>query len=160
MAITSEPEAHSAEDFENVGFAPIKFPRTRRGFLLAGVELFRAVANTSPDRPALRLAALGSMAREQLAEISPAVTPGCNPSLRDGMVWGQPASAEAPIPLLAATGPCLCVFNAMNGMTTLEEIAGQVAIQNGWSDDRAFAFTRGVFLHLVGLRVCIPATRG
>jgi hypothetical protein len=43
-----------------------------------------------------------------------------------------------------------------DGRTPLREIAEGVRAVSGWEPERAFAYVRGVFLHLVTLGVCVP----
>lgn len=150
-----ERDERTPERFEGTGYAPVRFPRARRELLPAAVEWWRA--RSDPERrPAFRLSELGTMPDEELADMTPAIARGCEISVRDGTVWGRPAGSDTPVPLLGTTPPELCVFNAMNGRWTIGEIAASVAADTGWPSGRAFAFTRGVFLHLVRLRVCAP----
>jgi hypothetical protein len=54
-------------------------------------------------------------------------------------------------------GPAFsAVIERMDGRSTLREIAGRLAAETGWNADHAFAFTRGVFLHLVSEGNCLP----
>jgi hypothetical protein len=142
--------------FEQTGYAPLTFPRSRRELLPAALEWWHARSEASGVRPAFRLSELGTMADDELSELTPAIVSGCQISVRDGVVWGRPPGSGAPAALLETTAAGLCAFNAMDGRTTLAEIAHAVAAETGWGRERAFAFTRGLFLHLVRLRVCVP----
>lgn len=146
-----------AERFERTGYAPLTFPRARRDLLPAAVEWYRARSDATEARPAFRLSKLGTMPDDELADMTPAIAPGSQISVRDGMVWGRAPGSDTPAALLPATSPGLDAFNAMNGSSTLGEIAASVAAETDWPPRRAFAFTRGLFLHLVSLRVCVPA---
>ncbi len=48
----------------------------------------------------------------------------------------------------------------MNGYTPLLTIGEGLAEAMGWPPERGFAFARGLFLHLVQLRVCAIANPG
>jgi hypothetical protein len=150
--------AEQIETVERIGDGHLEFRFSRRQVLSELVEWSRVVA-TSPAKPARKLTDLADLDVEQWAAMRPRITPGCTISSREGRVWAQPLGATDRIPLLPASGPGLCVFNAINGTTTVAEIADLVAAETGWSDDQAFEFCRSTVLHLVGLRVCIPATR-
>jgi hypothetical protein len=143
--------------FERTGYEPLTFPRSRRELLPAALEWWRARSEASGTRPAFRLSELGTMADDEISELTPAIVPGCEISVRDGVVWGRPRGSGAPTALLETTTAGLCAFNAMDGRTPLAEIVLAVAAETGWAPGRAFAFTRGLFLHLVRLRVCVPA---
>lgn len=145
------------EGFEQTVYEPLTFPRSRRELLPAALEWLHARSEASAERPAFRLSELGTMADQELSELTPAIVPGCEISVRDGIVWGRPPGSAAPAALLETTAAGLCAFNAMDGRTPLAEIVLAVAAETGWARDRAFAFTRGLFLHLVRLRVGIPA---
>lgn len=48
------------------------------------------------------------------------------------------------------------VVRAMDGRSTLRDIAARLAAGTGWDACLAFAFARGVFLHLVSAGHCLP----
>jgi hypothetical protein len=147
----------TSDRFEQTGYAPLTFPRSRRELFPAALEWWRARSEASGVRPAFRLSELGTMADDELSELTPEILPGCEISVRDGVVWGRPPGSGAPVALLETTAAGLCAFNAMDGRTTLAEIVLAVSAETGWARLQAFAFARGLFLHLVRLRVCIPA---
>jgi hypothetical protein len=137
----------------------LRFNFTRRGLLSEASTWLKVAAETTPERPARRLVDLGAMADPELAAIRPRIVPGCTISVERGRVLARPAGTVDPIPLMATAGPSLTVFNAVNGMTTVAQMAARVAAETGWDDAEAFAFCRKTILHLVGLRVCIPADK-
>jgi hypothetical protein len=49
------------------------------------------------------------------------------------------------------------ILAQFDGQNSLACIARRLALALGWERSRAFAFTRGFFLRLVKLRVCVPA---
>ncbi len=137
----------------------LRFRFTRRQLLSEAVTWLQVTAEATPERPARRLGDLRTMADAELASIRPRIVPGCAITVDDGWVLAHPAGTGEPIPLTATSGPSLTVFNAINGMTTIAQIARRVATETGWADAEAFAFCRNTILHLVGLRVCIPADK-
>jgi len=157
MDTMDDPAETSQERLEQTGYAPLTFPRARRELLPAALEWWHARSGATGARPAFRLSELGTMPDDELLELTPAIVPGCEISVRGGTVWGRAPGSGSPTALLETTSAGLCVFNAMNGRTTLAEIVLAVAAETGWPRPRAFAFARGLFLHLVSLRVCVPA---
>ena len=145
----------SPDRFQQTGYAPLTFPRSRRELVPAALEWWRARSDATGTRPAFLLSELGTMAEDDLSELTPAIVGEI--SVRDGTVWGCAPGSEVGVPLLETTAAGLCAFNAMDGRTTLAEIVPVVIAETGWRRERAFAFTRGLFLHLVRLRVCVPA---
>jgi hypothetical protein len=143
------------ERYDLVGRDRVRFTLSRRGLARATIEWFRA-SSVAGELPALALGELGTLPDKELAELTPAIVPGCGISVLEGAVWGLPPGSETPVRLLATTRSGLRAFNAMDGRTNIREIARLVAAETGWPHDRAFAFARGLFLHLVGLRVCTP----
>ncbi len=139
----------------------LRFRFTRRQLLSEAVTWLQVTAEATPDRPARRLGDLRTLADAELATIRPRIAPGCAITVNHGWVLARPAGAGAgeAIPLTSTSGPTLTVFNAINGMTTIAQIAARVAAETGWADADAFAFCRNTILHFVGLRVCIPADK-
>ena len=45
----------------------------------------------------------------------------------------------------------------MDGNRTVKEVAAQLGRITAWDEHRAFQYTRGVFLHLVARRWCVPS---
>lgn len=157
MGDTAERPTDRPEAFERIEYAALRIPLTRREAMSAPLEWLRARSGDAEGRPALPLAPLGTMPDEELADLTPAIAPGCEILVREGAVWARRPGLAVPVRILAMTPSGLCAFNAMNGATTVGEIAGAVAAETGWPHDRAFAFARGLFLYLVSLRVCVPA---
>lgn len=156
MAIASLPPATVSEPPVD---GRLRFGFTRRQLLSEAVTWFQVTAQATPERPTRRLVDLGAMTDAELAAIRPRIAPGCTITVERGQVLARPVGSREPVPLMAASGPSLTVFNAINGMTTIAHMAGRVADETGWAEAEALAFCRDTFLQLVGLRVCVPADK-
>ena len=106
---------------------------------------------------AYKLADLGDLPDEQLAEVIPQIVSGCEILVRDGFVWGRSPSAHRPIQLFPLGSPVVTAFNQFNGRTPLGEASVRLAQMLGWDAARSFAYARGLFLCLVMVGICRPA---
>lgn len=89
-------------------------------------------------------------------EFIPRILPGCQIEIRGDEVWGRLenwTSANFLFQMDLLTSFC---FNQVNGQNTLKSIAESVVKETGLPFERAFAFTRGIFLTLVRAGVCLP----
>lgn len=105
---------------------------------------------------AMRLSELGIWPDERLEALTPMIIPGAEITVKEGLVYGKPPGQKKPWSLFQLDSPALTVYNLINGMTTLLEIADALSHATGWEQDRSFAYTRGTFLFLVLAGVCIP----
>ena len=141
----------------------ITFPRrdlvfqlTRRGlFQQAALEL---AVSKGEQRGGVghSLSRLGSLPDADLAGLVPGIIPGSRITVAKGWVWGQSPEMTQPYRLFTPDPATLCAFNGLNGRTSLQTIADQLSTTMSWEMAHAFAFSRGLFLHLVQLRLCLP----
>jgi hypothetical protein len=143
------------------------FPRKELRFVLSRRQLFTdlimqalVMVGEADGGMGFRLSQLGSLPDAELAHLVPAIRPDCAITSTDEFVWGKLPDEPQAIPLFPRQPATLCAFNAMNGRTALGAIGRKLAHEMGWEPERGYAFTRGLFLHLVQLRVCVIADAG
>lgn len=145
-----------SSDFESFPQRELIFQLSRRelfGFL--HIE-YQVNQDEAKGIPGYRLADLGNAPDEYLAQIVPVILPDCVITVADGWVWGHPSSLPEPTRLFPLHEPITTAFNLINGLHDLGTISLQMATQTNWSNEQAFSFVRGLFLHLVQRRVCAP----
>jgi len=145
------------QSFENFPRKYLQFKFSRRGLFGLAKQQYIVTEGESLGGVGFKLSQLGSLPDEELAHIAPRIVPECRISTGDGFIWGALPKSQPPIKLFTRDLDTLAAFNLMNGLTPLGEIGALLAQQLGWEEARAFAFARGLFLHLVKLRVSIPA---
>jgi hypothetical protein len=140
-----------------------KFPRGRLAMQIPRRRLWSALVTEmqvsvgkSEGGRAWKLEALGDWTDTQLAGVVPVMINGCQITIKEGFVWGQPPEASDPAQLFPLKTPAMAAFNRMNGEITLGENARSLGRETGWDDQRSFAYVRGLFLWLVLARVCFP----
>lgn len=129
---------------------------SRRQFfetMAAELELFAWRAQGSN---AVKIPSLGSMLDSELAEIIPRVIPGVGFEIRGEAIWATPPHKTKPLLLLPSEKLILFTFNLINGQNNLTQIALDLSNYSALPFERAFAFTRGLFLTLVKHGVCLP----
>jgi len=144
-------------------FAFDKFPRgflafgvSRRQFLPTLVNDFLVSCDKTDGRPTYKLSDLGTWEDDKLAVVIPRVVKGCEISVEDGFVWGQPPKTIQPVKLFPIDSPARVAFNNINGTISIWGISEEVRLAAGWDDERSFSYVRGLFLWLVLTRVCQP----
>ena len=136
-------------------------PRGSLSFSFTRRELFRSLPSqghrrrSEDDSPAYRLTALGALADEELAGITPVLMAGCRLSISDGMVWGQAPRDQVQRSVCAAEPANLLILRAIDGRTDLGTIAEQVE-QTMHLSERSFAHVRDLFLRLVLAHMATP----
>jgi len=130
---------------------------TRRQFWRALLQELFVVSGSARGGQGAALANLGSLPTAQLAQMHPKVNPDCRISTEDDNVWAQSEKTGARGKLFAATRENLLAFNRFDGQHTIGEIGRLVAAELGWTEDRAFALVRDLFLSLASRAVCVPA---
>lgn len=134
----------------------LNFRYDRRGLLSHLASSLEAVEGREQGKQAFSLAELGEWPDGDLAELKPALVPGCRITLEGGFVCGQPPGEKTARRLFPQNTPAQVAFDAFDGQTYLDDIAAEVAAATGWDAARAFAYTRGLFLTLVLAGVCQP----
>lgn len=150
------PEAAEKYAFEKFPRRKLNLGVTRRQLWSALTLELEVYGGKVDGGTAYRLADLGELPDEQLAEVVPEVVPGCEIAVRDGFVWARPSAARKPIQLFPLDSPALTAFNLFNGLTPLGEAGAQLAQRLGWDEARSFAYARGLFLCLVTTGICQP----
>ncbi|MBI2877934.1 MAG: hypothetical protein HYY20_13745 [Candidatus Tectomicrobia bacterium] len=107
-------------------------------------------------RPQLRLADLGQLPDETLAQIMPKVPPGVEILVTEGHIRARCPGKEEPIILFDRNPANTFVFNRFNGLTPLGGIGAELAATLSWDGEHGFAHARSLFLRLVRLGVCVP----
>lgn len=128
----------------------------RRQALLTVATELEAREGHRGGKPAFKLSALGHLADELLALVSPVPMPGCEIAEKDGFVWACFEESHEPLLLFSSASPARSVVHRFDGRSMLEVIARHVAAEMNWDEARGFAYVRGVFLHLTELGVCVP----
>jgi hypothetical protein len=150
------PEAAEKYAFEKFPRRPLVSGVTRRRLWSALTTEFLVYSGKGRGGTACKLADLGELPDEQLAEVVPEVVPGCEIAVRGGFAWGRPPLAGRPIELFPLDSPALTAFNLFNGLTPLGEAGVRLAQASGWDEARSFAYVRGLFLCLVMAGICRP----
>ncbi len=135
------------------GELPIGTPRRR--FLSAIMTEVRVYNKTGKNHVGRKLPDLGLWTDEALYCVTPVLSPGGAVERKDGSLCGTPPGRREVV-LFTETSPAMTVFNLFDGVNTLVEIADTLARQTGWSEEKAFAYTRGVFLSLVMVSLVQP----
>jgi hypothetical protein len=141
--------------FETFPREPL-FGMSRRDFFKTmGIQL-KLYTHAEEGLSAIKIPELGSMADADLFEFIPKILPGCEISISGGQVWGQPKGKTEAVVLFKNEPVSTFAFNLINGQNSLKSIAASIASHAHLPFERAFAFTRGLFLTLVKAGVCLP----
>lgn len=144
-------------------FAFEMYPRRDLAVKIDRRQMFRTFATASEVREGQRrggnaftLSSLGSLADELLGLLVPATIPGCRIAEDSGLVWAHLPGADRPVALFPIDSPARTILHRFDGRSMVEVIARDLAADQEWSEAKAFAYTRGLFLHLTVLGVCLP----
>lgn len=129
---------------------------SRRKFFATLATEFSLKAGQAEGVNAVRIPVLGSMPDDQLMDFVPAVLPGCDIEIRDGMVYGRLENWSKANFLFTLDRLSSFCFNQINGRNDLRMIAQMIEAEFKLPFARAFALTRGMFLTLVRAGVCLP----
>jgi hypothetical protein len=146
--------------FEDFPRKPLTFPSSRRQLFTDTIMQLRVIEGQSRGGVGHQLGKLGCLPDAELAPYVPLMRADCQISMTDDFIWGRLPDEAQPIRLFPREQATLCAFNSMNGRTTLRTIGNRMAMEMNWDPKRGFAFARGLFLHLVQLRVCMIADPG
>lgn len=120
------------------------FPRRRLAFKWGRrqvLSLLSTELHVRADRvrggSAFKLPDLGCLPDELLELMTPVIVADCTRTV-------------------SPTSPATRVLTYFDGETPLHAIARSVAEEFGWPASRAFAYVRGVFLHVVTEGICVP----
>jgi hypothetical protein len=141
--------------YEQFPHAELQIGTPRRKFLSAIMAELHIQNHKSSGHVGRKLTDLGLWADEDLYCVIPLLIPGSKVELKDHFVSVIPDGRPA-LMLFSTDSPALVVFNLFNGENSLIEIADTLAAHTGWAAEKAFAYTRGVFLSLVMVGLCQP----
>jgi hypothetical protein len=146
--------------FEDFPLKELRFVLSRRQLFTDLIMQALVIVGEADGGVGIRLSQLGNLPDAELAHFVPAMRPDCTLWSTDDAIWGKLPDDPQSIRLFPRQPATLCAFNAMNGRTALDAIGRKLAHEMGWEPARGFAFARGLFLHLVQLRVCVIADAG
>lgn len=142
--------------FETYPRGELAVPISRREVFLTALTEARVREGQSRGANAFKLSALGALQDDLLALLTPAPVPGCRVLVDGELVVAHLPGVERPTELFPAESPANSVLDRFDGRTMIEVIGRALALEQGWEQDKAFAYVRGVFLHLITLGVCRP----
>jgi hypothetical protein len=129
---------------------------SRRQFfqtLAVEVELF---SRRSEGASGTRISSLGCMADEELYEMIPRMISDGQFTILGQQLWGRPMGGRRQVALFDLDELSTFTFNQMNGVNSLSRVAATLVEHSALPYERAFAYTRGLFLTLVQRGVCLP----
>jgi hypothetical protein len=144
--------------FEQFPRGEIKVITPRRKFLSAIMTQVRVYNKSGSTHVGRKLSDLGLWTDEQMYCVAPILAPGSQIERKEQYLCATPTGGR-PLMLFPQTSPAMTVFELFDGVNTLVEIADTLAVQTGWPEEKAFAYTRGVFLSLVTVGLCQPKWR-
>ena len=147
----------SVEDypFEQFPRGEIRLSTPRRRFLADLMAEIHVHNKKSEGHVGRKLSDLGSWSDEDLLSVTPMIIPGCKIEM-DGDYLSGTSVGGRPVLLFSKGSPAFLVYGLFDGVNSLDEIADTLARQTGWEAEKAFAYTRGVFLSMVVLGLCQP----
>jgi hypothetical protein len=141
--------------FEQFPHGEIQLSVPRRRFLSDLMAEIHVYNKKSEGHVGRKLSDLGCWPDEDLFSVIPMIIPGCKIDLEGEYLSGTSVGGKAVL-LFSQNAPAYLVYNLFDGTNSLDEIADTLAHQTGWAAEKAFAYTRGVFLSLVMLGLCRP----
>jgi hypothetical protein len=141
--------------FEQFPRGEIRFSIPRRRFLADLMAEIHVYNKKSEGHVGRKLSDLGCWADEDLLSVIPMIIPGCTIEPEGEYLSGTPVGGR-PVLLFSMNSPAYLVYTLFDGTNSLDEIADTLAHQAGWVAEKAFAYSRGVFLSLVMLGLCRP----
>jgi hypothetical protein len=148
-------------------YAFADFPRVvlpakinRRQFFHDLINDLRVRRASQEVNPTYKLADLGILPDVQLAKVIPILLPGVQIILRDGFLFGSAQEKDEPWKLFPEDTPAVRVLRYFDGLHSIASTASMLAAETGWEKSLAFAYTRGVFLWLVMLKLVVPKEKG
>jgi hypothetical protein len=133
-------------------------PRLDRRALLSGLsQELRVSAGRRQGGVAYRLADLGVAPDGDLASVRPRLVEGYTLSDGHGFTWAVHTVHGGRIKICPSNPEAGHVVRAFDGTATLGDVARTLGELTGWDARTSFAYSRGVFLHLVTLGVGVPS---
>lgn len=134
----------------------LSFACSRRDFWPALLQEVLVTYKSIKGQPGYRLAELGTLPDEQLAQIKPIINPEYEICVENEYVCCRLQGAQTTRQLFQMNKANLLTFNLFNGQHNLTEISRCLSEQMGWDQDQGFAFAKAFFTALVERMVCVP----
>jgi hypothetical protein len=129
---------------------------SRRHFWRALLQELRVIHGSARGGQGGQLSQLHELSDERLAKVRPTLNPEYEICVDQDYVCCRHRQMEVTHRLFQMERENLITLNQFNGQHNLGEIAAQLARQMDWDQNKAFTFTRNLFLSLVDLLICIP----
>jgi len=141
-----------------------KFPRgtlptivNRRQFFQGIIHDLSKLRSDQSISTSFRLADLGAMPDDQLAQVVPVFSKDCGVQVNsDGYIWAKTPDDNEPTRLFPENIPASIVINLFDGVNSLGVVSELLARKTSWEKAYAFSYSRGVFLSLVMAKIIIP----
>jgi hypothetical protein len=141
--------------FEQFPRGEIQLGTPRRKFLSGLLKEIHAYKENVDVHRSKKLSDLGSWSDADLYTVVPIVAPDSEWEVKEDNLCGITGTRRRII-LFSVQSPAFLVYNLFDGSNALDEIADTLSRQMGWDTEKAFAYTRGVFLSLVTVSLCQP----
>lgn len=141
--------------FEQFPRGEIQLSTPRRRFLSDLMAEIRVFNHQSDGHVGRKLSDLGSWPDEDLYCVIPIIMSGAKIDSEGEYISATPVGRHK-IVLFSINSPAYLVYSLFDGVNSLDEIADTLARETGWTAEKAFAYTRGVFLSIVMLGLCQP----
>jgi hypothetical protein len=145
----------SNEAFEQFPRKRLTLKLDRRQMLSLFTTELRVASDVACGNVAMKLPDLGTVPDEVIELLKPRRNPECRIVEEDGVICGY-CAGERRVALFSSDAPARSVLKDFDGQVPLWKAGTNLAEATGWDSARAFAYVRGVFLHLVTLGVCFP----
>lgn len=149
------PTARDPFAFETFPRGDLQLKIDRRQMFMTAVTAAKVREGRQRGGNAFTLSSLGNLADELLGLLSPTLVPECRIESANGFVWAH-VSGQDPIKLFPSDSPAHAIVTRFDGRTMIEVLARELGADQGWEAAKAFAYVRGLFLHLTVLGVCLP----
>lgn len=143
---------HRFEDYPRESIANGITRRQLFSTLLTELHLF---SEKKAGLAGMKSSNLGALSDEDIKVLVPQIVQGTKIFVRDNSVWAL-TKGEKNLHLFTIDEISSFAFNLINGRNTVDEIAIQLSQRFTLSYGRSFSITRGLFLTLVKLGVCLP----
>jgi hypothetical protein len=134
--------------FINFPFRQLQIKVHRRDFFYALLKEIKGATSAFNQKPTFSIADLGTFPLDDLMNIIPALNPGCEFKLSDGMVLGKPPRHLEFINLFPVDSSAHNTFQFFNHSVTLLTMSRSVRKRFLMDDEKSKYFVRGLFLFL------------
>lgn len=134
--------------FINFPFRQLQIKVHRRDFFNALLKEIKGATSEINQKPTYSIADLGITPLNALMNIIPALYPGCEFKLSEGMVLGKPPRYLTFINLFPVDSSAHVTFQFFNHSVTLLKMSRSVRKRFPMDEDKSKNFVRGLFLFL------------